>query len=97
MAAGQMLDLMYKHEGLGLATPQVALDLHTTNGTRHAYHLTYSPPLHPGADPTIVDILRKDWFPTITTQVRAKYGWEYSYYGNVGGTGRRGGAAVRWT
>ena len=28
--------------------PQVALDLHTTNGTRHAYHLTYSPPLHPG-------------------------------------------------
>lgn len=26
MAAGQMLDLMYKHEGLGLAAPQVALD-----------------------------------------------------------------------
>lgn len=25
-AAGQMLDLMYKHEGLGLAAPQVALD-----------------------------------------------------------------------
>jgi peptide deformylase len=26
MAAGQMLELMYKHEGLGLAAPQVALD-----------------------------------------------------------------------
>jgi peptide deformylase len=26
IAAGQMLDLMYKHEGLGLAAPQVALD-----------------------------------------------------------------------
>src|SRR5690348_5214923 len=26
-AAGQMLDLMYKHEGLGLAAPQVALDV----------------------------------------------------------------------
>jgi peptide deformylase len=26
-AAGQMLDLMYKHEGLGLAAPQVALDI----------------------------------------------------------------------
>ena len=43
--------------------PHVALDLHTTNGTRHAYHLTYSPPLHPGADPAIVDLLRKEWFP----------------------------------
>jgi peptide deformylase len=26
LAAGQMLELMYKHEGLGLAAPQVALD-----------------------------------------------------------------------
>ena len=27
MAAGQMLELMYKHEGLGLAAPQVALPI----------------------------------------------------------------------
>ena len=46
--------------------PHVSLDLHTTNGTRHAYHLTYSPPLHPGADPGIVDLLRKQWFPSVT-------------------------------
>jgi hypothetical protein len=70
--------------------PQVALDLHTTNGTRHAYHLTYSPPLHPGADQAIVDLLRKEWFPAVTSNVRAKYGWEYTYYGNVSGGGRRG-------
>ena len=81
--------------------PHVALDLHTTNGTRHAYHLTYSPPLHPGTDQGIVDLLRKQWFPFVTKAVRDKYGWEYSYYGNVGGGrgggrrggGRRGGAA----
>jgi hypothetical protein len=81
--------------------PQVALDLHTTNGTRHAYHLTYSPPLHPGADPAIVELLRKEWFPAVTTAVRSKYGWEYSYYGNAaGGPGGRVGTAVtgarRW-
>jgi hypothetical protein len=70
--------------------PHVALDLHTTNGTRHAYHLTYSPPLHPGADQGIVDLLRKEWFPAVTKNVRQKYGWEYSYYGNLAGGGRRG-------
>ena len=31
MAAGQMLDLMYTHEGLGLAAPQVALDIQLLN------------------------------------------------------------------
>ena len=80
--------------------PHVLLDLHTTNGTRHAYHLTYSPPLHPGTDAAIVDLLRKEWFPAVTKAVRAKYSWEYSYYGNLGG-GRRGaapatGTARRW-
>jgi hypothetical protein len=79
--------------------PQVALDLHTTNGTRHAYHLTYSPPLHPGADPAIVDLLRKEWFPAVTKHVRDKYGWEYSYYGNASDGGPRGAQATgprRW-
>ncbi len=80
--------------------PHVALDLHTTNGTRHAYHLTYSPPLHPGADQAIVDLLRKEWFPAVTKNVRQKYGWEYSYYGNLEGGGRRGAAPAegqrRW-
>lgn len=71
--------------------PQVAIDLHTTNGTRHAYHLTYSPPLHPGTDAGVVDLLRKDWFPYVTKSVRDKYGWEYTYYGNAAGGGRAGG------
>ena len=79
--------------------PHVALDLHTTNGTRHAYHLTYSPPLHPGANEGIVDLLRKEWLPAVTKNVRQKYGWEYSYYGNLAGGGRRGaapGEGRRW-
>ena len=67
--------------------PHVGIDLHTTNGTRHAYHLTYSPPLHPNTDSSLIRVLRNDWFPEITRQVRAKHGWHYYYYGNVGGEG----------
>jgi hypothetical protein len=75
--------------------PQLAVDLHTTNGTYHAYQLTYSPPLHPNTAAPIVDWLRKDWLPAITQQIKSKDGWDFYYYGNLegGGTpgeGRRG-------
>jgi hypothetical protein len=78
--------------------PHVSLDLHTTNGTRHAYMLTYSPPLHPGTDAGIIGLLRKEWFPAVTASIKRKYGWNYFYYGNLG-EGRGGGqdaAQPRW-
>lgn len=62
--------------------PQVSMDLHTTNGSRHAYYLTYAPPLNPATDPAIIDLLRKDWLPAVTTAVKSKYDWDYYYYGN---------------
>ena len=72
--------------------PQVAVDLHTTNGTQHAYHLTYSPPLHPNTPAEIDDFLRDGLLPHVTTEVREKHGWEYYYYGNAfaPGGGERG-------
>lgn len=63
--------------------PHVAVDLHTTNGTRHAYHLTYSPPLHPNTPPGIDRFLREEWLPTVTRRVKAEHGWDYYYYGNA--------------
>jgi len=65
--------------------PQVALDLHTTNGSRHGYYLTYAPPLNPATDPSIVDLLRKDWLPSVTRAIKSKYNWDYYYYGNIEG------------
>lgn len=62
--------------------PHVGVDLHTTNGTRHAYHLTYSPPLHPNTPEVIDDFLRDDWLPTVTRRIKEKHGWDYYYYGN---------------
>ena len=73
--------------------PHVAIDLHTTNGTRHAYHVTYSPPLHPNTYTQIDEMLRGDWLPTVTQQIKDKHGWDYYYYGNAsfgGGRGRGG-------
>jgi hypothetical protein len=63
--------------------PQVALDLHTTNGTHRAYHLLYAPPLHPNTDPGIVRLLRDDWLPAVTEAIKSRRGWDYYYYGNL--------------
>jgi hypothetical protein len=70
--------------------PQVSLDLHTTNGTHHAYFLTYSPPLNPATDSPIIDLLRKDWLPWVTRTIKTKYDWDYYYYGNLEGSGAAG-------
>ncbi|HXW05997.1 MAG TPA: M14 family metallopeptidase [Vicinamibacterales bacterium] len=78
--------------------PHVCLDLHTTNGSFHAYHLTYAPPLNPATDPAIIDLLRREWLPTVTSAIKANDGWDFYYYGNVVGPGRgglAGGGAAR--
>jgi hypothetical protein len=72
--------------------PHVSMDLHTTNGTRHAYFLTYAPPLNPATDPGIIGLLRRDWLPSVTRTIRAKYGWDYYYYGNLQGRSAAPGA-----
>ncbi len=75
--------------------PHVSVDLHTTNGTHHAYHLTYAPPLHPDTDSGIIELLRGDWLPSLTRTIKEKHGWDYYYYGN---SGRRtpDGETPRW-
>jgi hypothetical protein len=78
--------------------PHVGFDLHTSDGSFHGYHLTYSPPLNPDTSPAIMKIMTGEWFPFVTRQIKAKHGWETFYYGNAatpgGGRGRgREGAA----
>jgi hypothetical protein len=66
--------------------PHVGVDLHTTNGTRHAYHLTYAPPLHPNTDEAISS-LNAQWLVAAKDHLFDTGGW-YAYdYGNAG---RRG-------
>jgi hypothetical protein len=63
--------------------PHVVLDLHTTNGTHHAYHLTYSPPLHPDTEGAITSFLRERWLPALTERFAHERGWDLYYYGNA--------------
>jgi hypothetical protein len=73
--------------------PHVGFDLHTSNGSQHAYYLTYSPPLNPNTSPLIMKMMKDEWFPFITKSIKAQYGWDTFYYGNAPGRGGgRGGA-----
>jgi hypothetical protein len=76
--------------------PHVAIDLHTTNGTYHGYHLTYSVPLHPNTSPAVVSLLRADWMPAITRAIKASDGWDFFYYGNIPGPAGPSGGARGW-
>ena len=40
--------------------PHVAMDLHTTNGSYHGYHLTYAPALNPNTDPRLIAFMREE-------------------------------------
>jgi len=49
--------------------PQVMLDLHTTNGTRHGYPLTFSPPLNPNTAPEILALTRDRLLPDVRARL----------------------------
>ncbi len=65
--------------------PHIMMDLHTTDGSRHAYHLTWEVPNNPAVDPGIAQLAQKDWLPAVTNTIRSKYKWEFHSYGNVSG------------
>lgn len=65
--------------------PHVMMDLHTTNGSRHAYYLTYEVPNNPAVDPALVELAQKQWMPSVVRTIKAKYDWDYHAYGNVSG------------
>lgn len=93
-ANAQGLDLNRDHMKLGtpearsivrLLTdfdPHVVVDLHSTNGTIHSYHLTYSPPLHPATPGSIDVFLRETWLPDLSDRM-AGDGYSTFYYGNL--------------
>ena len=70
--------------------PHVGVDLHTSDGSNHGYFLTYSPPLNPNTSGQVMNILKDEWFPFVTKNIKAKHGWDTFYYGNASNPGGRG-------
>jgi hypothetical protein len=61
--------------------PAVVIDLHTTNGSYHGYHLTWSPALNPNTDPRLTDFTRKVLLPAVIGRMKDR-GWRLHPYGN---------------
>src|SRR6266436_5372035 len=66
--------------------PHVTVDLHTTDGSYHGYHLTYSIPLNPTVDPRIIAYHREKMMPAIGKAMLAQHSFRTYYYGNFANT-----------
>jgi hypothetical protein len=62
--------------------PHVIVDLHTTNGSYHANHLTYSPILNPNADARLIAFTRERMLAPIRENMLKTHNWRIYYYGN---------------
>lgn len=68
--------------------PHVLLDLHTTNGSAHGYHLTYAPSLSANVDPDL-DRFGRHLLREVRGQVAARHGVRVFDYGNFSRGGAR--------
>ena len=62
--------------------PHLTVDLHTTNGSYHGYHLTYSQPLNPNTSAAILSYHRDKMLPAITKAMLKNHRLRSYYYGN---------------
>lgn len=70
--------------------PDLFMDLHTSNGSMHAYALTYSPSLNPTAV-TVRPYVTDTMFPVLRQRMRERHGFEVTDYGNFSRTRSTGG------
>jgi hypothetical protein len=67
--------------------PDVIVDLHTTNGSYHGYHLTYAPPLNPNTDARISQFTRERLLPSVREAMASRHRMRVFDYGNFAHVG----------
>ncbi len=73
--------------------PHLFMDLHTTNGSYHGYHLTYCTSLNANTDPDLATLMHERLIPGVRKRMQDEHGYRIFDYGNFG----RGGPASGWT
>ena len=73
--------------------PHLFMDLHTTNGSYHGYHLTYCTSLNANCDPDIATLMHDRFIPSVRARMQKEHGLRIFDYGNFG----RGGPESGWT
>src|SRR5437870_194461 len=63
--------------------PALMVDLHTTDGTRHGYLLTYAPPLDPNGPSGPTTFVRDQMLPALRRTLQDRYHEPTFDYGNV--------------
>jgi hypothetical protein len=66
--------------------PDVVVDLHTTNGSYHGYHLTYAPSLNPNTDPQLLGFARDRMLPALRQAMASRHQLRTYHYGNFATT-----------
>jgi hypothetical protein len=66
--------------------PHLMVDLHTTDGSYHGYHLTYSIPLNPSIDEALSAYHREKLMPALGKAMLQKHQFRTYYYGNFSTT-----------
>jgi hypothetical protein len=76
--------------------PHLVVDLHTTNGSYHGYHLTQSIPLNLSLSATTLDYHRNTMMPAIMKALEDHHKFRAYYYGNFGRGNAAPGELRRW-
>jgi hypothetical protein len=67
----------------GTWDPALLVDLHTTDGTRHGYLLTYAPPLEPAGPAGPTAYVRDQMLPALQRTLESRYHEPIFVYGDV--------------
>jgi hypothetical protein len=62
--------------------PQVIVDCHTTNGSRHRHVITYDTNKHPACDARLIQFTNQKMMPELNDRLEKHGGWKGFYYGN---------------
>jgi len=68
--------------------PHVAIDMHTTNGSAHGYHLTYEIAGGPNVNAGITALLREELLPAVARRMESEHGRALFWYGGPTRDGR---------